>query len=203
MKRVTAAVVALIVLFLGYQLYLRKPHVKNSEPRGQSIICFGDSLTYGTGAPPESSYPAQLGRLIGREVVNAGIPGDTTEDALFRLDRDVLAHDPRVVLITLGGNDLMRDVPKDDAFRNLEQIVRRIQDHGALVVVGGIKIPLIDRGYGKAYKKLRRSTGCLLIPDILDDIMGDDRLMSDRIHPNGKGYEIMAQRFYRAVEPYL
>ena len=74
--------------------------------KGENIICFGDSLTFGTGAPRAKSYPAQLAKMLGNPVINSGIPGDTTARALQRLDRDVLSKSPRIVLITLGGNDL-------------------------------------------------------------------------------------------------
>jgi len=97
----------------------------------------------------------------------------------------------------------MRDVPRDEAFANLEAIVRRIHQQGALVVVGGIDVPLFDRGFDEAYEDLQRSTGCLLIPNVLKGLIGKSQLMSDRIHPNGEGYKIMARQFYKEIKPYL
>jgi acyl-CoA thioesterase-1 len=171
--------------------------------KGENIISFGDSLTFGTGAPPEGSYPAQLAAMIGQPVINSGIPGDTTARALQRLERDVLAKSPRIVLITLGGNDLKNGVDKKTAFRNLQKIVEAIQATGALVVIGGIKLPFWDRGYDQGYENLAQETGALLIPNILGGIMGTQKLMHDTIHPNGAGYKIMAQKFYQTIEPYL
>ena len=171
--------------------------------RGQNIICFGDSLTYGTGAPRNKSYPAQLSDLIGQPVINAGIPGDTTARALQRLNRDVLSHSPRIVLITLGGNDLKNGVPSNTAFQNLNEIVKAIQAEGALVVLGGIKMLFWDRGYDEEYEKLAEETGAILIPNILNGLMGNEELMSDTIHPNAAGYEIMARRFQKAIALYL
>jgi lysophospholipase L1-like esterase len=72
-----------------------------------------------------------------------------------------------------------------------------------LVVVGGIDVPLWGRGYGNAYKELCKEAGCVLIPDILEGILGNGNLMSDPIHPNGAGYGIVAQRFFEAIKPYL
>jgi acyl-CoA thioesterase I len=131
------------------------------------------------------------------------VPGDTTQTALARLDEDVLSLSPDLVLITLGGNDLKNGVPKDQAFENLGTIVRTLQNQGAMVVLAGIDIPLLGKGYGDAYKTLARETGALLIPDIFKGIMGKSGLMSDRIHPNSQGYTIMAQHFRDAIEPYL
>lgn len=170
---------------------------------GENIICFGDSLTYGTGAAPNKSYPAQLSEMIGQPVINAGIPGNTTADGLKRLETDVLKRSPRIVLITLGGNDLKNGVHKDIVFMNLKQIIKAIQAEGGLVVLGGVKFILLDKGYGEMYKKLAKETGIILIPDILNGLIGKDKYMSDTIHPNAAGYEIMAKKFQTAIEPYL
>ena len=172
-------------------------------PSGENIICFGDSLTFGTGATRDKSYPAQLAEMIGRAVINSGIPGDTTARALQRLERDVLSRSPRIVLITLGGNDLKNGVDKTVAFNNLKTIVEAIQARGALVVIGGIKLLFWDRGYEKEYEKLAEQTGSLLIPNILGGLLGNEELMHDSIHPNASGYRIMAQKFHTAIEPYL
>ena len=171
--------------------------------RGNNIICFGDSLTFGTGAPRDKSYPAQLAEMIGQPVINSGIPGDTTDRALRRLERDVLSKSPRIVLITLGGNDLKNGVDKKTAFKNLKDIVDTIQARGALVVFGGIRLLFWDRGYEEEYEKLAAETGALLVPDILGGLMGHEELMHDTIHPNGAGYKIMAQKFYTRIKPYL
>jgi lysophospholipase L1-like esterase len=106
-------------------------------------------------------------------------------------------------LITLGGNDLKNGVDKKTAFKNLHTIVTTIQSEGALVVIGGIKLLFWDRGYDEEYEKLAEETGAILIPDILSGLMGNESLMSDTIHPNAAGYEIMANRFHKAIEPYL
>jgi lysophospholipase L1-like esterase len=170
---------------------------------GTQIISFGDSLTAGTGASNGMDYPAQLAALIGREVINAGVPGNTTADGLNRLEADVLNRSPRLVLITLGGNDLKNGVSKEKAFGNLRQIVDRIHEAGAVAVIGGIHIPFYGRGYGTAYKELAEQTGAVLIENVFEDIMGNRDRMSDPIHPNDAGYAIMAERFHEAIRPFL
>ena len=173
------------------------------ELTGENIICFGDSLTYGTGAPHDKSYPAQLSDMIGQRVINAGVPGDTTTRALERLEEDVLSQSPRIVLITLGGNDLKNGVRKDVAFRNLKTIIEAIQAEGGLVILGGVKFIILDKGYGEMYKKLTKETDIILVPNVLKGLIGKDKYMNDPIHPNGQGYTIMAERFYEAMKPYL
>ena len=199
MKKVVYAILALGVLFLGYVIFFHSTERGPERAGNQTIVCFGDSLTYGTGAGKGMDYPSQLSKLIGRPVVNAGVPGDTTARALRRLERDVLSKNPGLVLITLGGNDLKNGVARDTAFSNLKQIVESIQDNGSRVIIGGLKFPFRDRGYGKGYQELADETGAILIPDIFEGIMGNRKLMSDPIHPNDAGYKIIAQRFYEAM----
>lgn len=200
MKKILLIILAAIILFAGYRFFLAPPRVKQGSVPYGTIVCFGDSLTYGTGAERGKDYPSQLSKMIGKPVINAGVPGDTTARALRRLRRDVLDKSPDIVLITLGGNDLKNGVAKDTAFENLKRIVESIQEQGARVIIGGLRFPLRDRGFGKGYKELADQTGADLIPNIFEDIMGNRKLMSDPIHPNGEGYKIMAQRFLEAMQ---
>ncbi len=145
-------------------------------------------------------YPSQLSKMIGTPVINAGVSGDTTTRALGRLQQDVLARNPDWVLITLGGNDLKNGVAREVAFANLKNIVELIQKSGARVIVGGLKFPMRDRGFGRAYQELAEDTGAVLIPNIFDGVMGNRKMMSDPIHPNDAGYRVMAERFYKAMQ---
>jgi len=165
----------------------------------QIIISFGDSLTAGIGAGTGMDYPSQLSKMIGKPVINRGISGDTTATALRRLKRDVLSADPDVVLITLGGNDLKNGIAKNIAFGNLKYIVETIQNQGARVIVGGLKLPGRDQGFGQGYADLAQQTGATLIPNIFAGIVDNPNLMSDPIHPNAAGYGIIARRFYTAL----
>ena len=69
------------------------------------------------------------------------------------------------------------------------------------MIIGGLKFPLKDRGFATGYKELADQTGAVLIPDILEDIIGNRKLMSDPIHPNEDGYKISAERFLEAMLP--
>jgi acyl-CoA thioesterase I len=206
MKIIRTGAIALAVIlavYFGYRHFVYQPPVKNARPTGESIVCFGDSLTYGTGASQGMDYPSQLSRLVNRPVINAGIPGDTTATALARLDRDVLGLSPGIVLITLGGNDMKNRQGRDQAFQNLKTIITSIQDRGALVIIGGLDVPIWGRGFEEGYRKVAAETGAVLIPDILKGLLGNPEKMSDAIHPNDAGYGIMAGYFYEAMKPYL
>jgi lysophospholipase L1-like esterase len=157
-------------------------------------VAFGDSLTAGYGANAGEDYPSRLSSLVGTSIVNAGVSGDTTEAALARVERDVLAHRPRVVLVGLGGNDYLRGVPIAATEANLRSIIRQIQGSGAMVVVLGFRFPSLNVNYEKMYERVAAEEGALLIPDMLDGILSNPSLKSDEIHPNAKGYQLMAER---------
>jgi len=192
-----------LVVLLGCRAFDSGPEIRNSRPTGENIICFGDSLTSGFGASPGMDYPSQLARIIGRPVINAGVEGDTTAGALTRLNKDVLSNSPRIVLITLGGNDLMSGVNEEVFSNNLRTIIELIQDRGALVIVGGIELPFWGEEFWAVYGQVCHETGAVLINNILQGIIDKPELMEDVIHPNSAGYTIIAQRFYKALKPYL
>lgn len=178
--------------------------VLNSPPRSGPIVAFGDSLTAGVGASRGSSYPEQLSRLIGLPVLERGRSGETAVQALARLETDVLAEDPSIVIVCLGGNDLLRNKDPEATFAALEEIVTKVTRSGAMAVLVGVEgVPILTADFGKLYKDLASRTGCLLVPDILDGIFGRSKLMSDSIHPNDEGYGIMAERVAKKLRPHL
>lgn len=205
MKKSLMVLTILVAGVLGYRFWVGENayEIKNIPITVSRIVCFGDSLTRGYGATQGKDYPARLEDMAGIEIINAGVSGNTTADGMARLDDDVLAFEPDVVLITLGGNDLKNRVSVDTARANLVNIIQRIQAAGVMVVLGGIDIPLYGRGYAEMYKSVARQTGSILVPNILEGIFRNPDLMSDSIHPNDKGYEMMAGYFYKALAPFL
>lgn len=177
--------------------------VNNPPLAAGPVVAFGDSLTAGFGSGgPGRDYPAVLSGLIGREVINLGVNGDTVSRAYGRIEK-LEALSPSVVLLLLGGNDLLRRANLDESFALLGEMIRRIQSGGALVVLLGIDGLPLAAPLGKRYLETARTTGALLVPDILKDILGKGSLMADGIHPNGEGYRIMAERVAKALKPYL
>lgn len=175
--------------------------ITNAAPTGSNIIAFGDSLTAGQGAGPNDAYPAVLSRRLDVPIVNAGISGDTTAGAMQRLEREVLSRDPRIVLLCLGGNDVLRKTKADDTFANLRGMIERIQRTGALVILIGIEFPLRD--HGKRYRQLARETGCPYVPDLLGGILANPELMADAVHPNAAGYRKVADKIEPVLRKYL
>lgn len=186
-----AAVVLLILVVAWPSPYAK---VRNLDSRGANIFAFGDSLTAGYGAQAGQDYPSRLSALIGEPVLNAGVSGDTTESALARLDDAVLTRDPRIVIVGLGGNDFLGGVPVATTEANLREIVRKIEGAGAMVVLLGFRFPSLNADYEAMYEKVAKEEGCLLVPRILRGILNDSSMKSDAIHPNAKGYALMAER---------
>jgi lysophospholipase L1-like esterase len=166
---------------------------------GTAVVAFGDSLVAGRGASNGKDFVTVLSKRTGIPIVNAGRSGDTTGSALERLQSDVLAYDPRIVIVLLGGNDFLRRVPVEQAFENLGTIVERIRSRGSAVILVGVSVGLLSDPYAARYEALARRTASGLVPGILDGVIGHSDLTADAIHPNDRGYAIVADR----VEPML
>jgi acyl-CoA thioesterase I len=177
--------------------------IRNLGSAGETIICFGDSLTEGVGAEPGEEYPTILSRLLGMRVLNAGHRGDTTARALERIHTSVVDKNPRLVILLLGGNDFLRQIPTRETRENLKEIVRRIQAHGAMVAIAGIKLGFFTDEYGPIFEETAGAFGAIYIPQVMKGIFNDAKLRSDQIHPNGAGYRLMAERIAEKLKPLL
>lgn len=195
----TSVVVVCAAVAAGFWL-LRSDLPRPAKPAaGSRIVAFGDSLVEGRGATPGRDFVSVLSKRIGLPIVNAGRSGDTTGSALTRLNQDVLARNPRIVIVLLGGNDFLRRVPREQTFKNLTTIVERIRGRGAAVVVVGVSDGFFTDSHRQDYEHVARLTSAGLVPDILDGIIGHGDRMADSIHPNDRGYQIIADR----IEPLL
>jgi acyl-CoA thioesterase I len=187
---------AVVVAALAAWLLWPSPYgrVKNIASPGSALIAFGDSLTAGYGAAAGEDYPSRLSASIRTPVVNAGRSGDTTQSALARIDEDVLAASPRIVIVGLGGNDFLGGVAIATTEANLRTIIRKIQDAGAMVVLLGFSFPSLQADYAEMYERVADDERALLVPRVLKGILTDHSLKSDEIHPNARGYALMAER---------
>lgn len=199
-------VILVAVLGWGGSYYYSESHraiVNNPPPAAGPIVALGDSLTFGTGSGNGGTYPECLAQMIGKPIVNKGVPGNTIADAEKRLDNDVLKLKPSVVIVFLGGNDILQRRDMDEGMKRLESIVRRIQASGAMVVLVGLRVLTPIGGVGAKYHSLANRTGCVYVDDVLDNIISNPMLMADQIHPNSKGYKIVAERIAAKMKPYV
>ena len=180
-----------------------KREIKNIDSRGKNIICFGDSITFGYGANAGEDYPSVLAKMINMPLINAGIDGDTSVEALKRIKSDVLERDPFLVVVEFGGNDFLRKIPLEETVKNIEMMTKEIQARGAMVAIADVHAGFIMSNYAKEFKRLSKKYNAIFIGSLFSGIITNPQLKSDFIHPNAEGYKLIAQRIYRAILPYL
>ena len=172
----------------------------NLDSRGTTIVCFGDSITAGVGADGAPTYPDLLAQRLDADVVNAGYPGATAADLLARLP-EALAHDPWLVIVEAGGNDMLRRVPVGETEAAVRGLVQGVLAAGAVPMLVEIRAPF--GGLGDLFVRLGDEYDVPVVEDVLPEILLDRRLKSDEIHPNAAGYERLAAAVADEVEPLL
>jgi acyl-CoA thioesterase I len=177
------------------------------------IVCFGDSLTAGLGVDVDSSYPADLQRELDKagyryRVVNMGISGDTTKDALARIDR-ILAMKPAITVVEFGGNDGLRGVPVANSRQNLDDILGRLTHTGTQVALAGITLPPqysapYIQQFNETYTVLSKKYSVPLLPFVLQDVYGvPGSMQADGIHPTVQGCKQVAKNIFTLIHPML
>jgi lysophospholipase L1-like esterase len=168
-------------------------------PAGSVVLALGDSITYGTGAAPEAAYPAQLAQLTGWNVVNAGVPGDTSAQALARLPALLAEHKPALVIASIGGNDFLRRLPEADTEVNLRRIAALAREAGAQVLLVAVPRPTLAAAVGAGlsdhplYDRVAAELALPLHAGGWAHVLGNEQLKSDRIHANAAGYRAFAE----------
>ena len=169
--------------------------------RDGAIVAFGDSLVHGTGSSG-GGFIRLLEQRLGKPILNLGVPGNTTADGIARLD-EVIEREPAVVLLLLGGNDYLRQVPRDETFANLAQIIERLQGEGVAVLLIGVRGGLLRDNFAERFEQLADRYRTAYVHDVLDDTLGVDGYMADQVHPNDAGYRVIADRVYPVLAKML
>jgi acyl-CoA thioesterase-1 len=172
--------------------------------RERTMLAFGDSLLAGYGLREGESYPVKLeaalrARGVNARIVNAGISGETTAQGLARLPAvlDGQAVKPELVIVSLGGNDMLRGQPPAQTRANLEQILRMLKGrHIRVLLLGMMAAPDLRADYARdfnpIYSSLAHAYGVSLVPFFLQPLVGKpDLLQTDRVHPTVLGVEEM------------
>ncbi|MGB7816049.1 MAG: arylesterase [Methylotenera sp.] len=179
-------------------------------PKGATVVILGDSLSYGTGANDGANtgedYPTLLAKTTGWNIINAGIPGDTTAGGLERLPELLQEHQPKLLIVELGGNDLLRHLPQNQTIANLKAILSLSKAQGvktiliAIPEVSALRAAIGNLSDHPLYEAIAKETATPLIEDVFSDVLSDNALKSDQIHPNAKGYVMVGNKMVKALK---
>jgi acyl-CoA hydrolase len=199
--RFIVALFACILLLAGCAKEKAEP-----LPAGSVVLALGDSLTFGAGVKPEEAWPSLLASKTGWTVVNGGVSGDTSGGALERLPALLEENKPALVLVTLGGNDMLRRLPQQETVANLEQVITLIDEHGAKTVMLATPQPSIagavfqNLSAPDFYKKVAEERQVPLIEDAIPDVLSDPQLKGDPLHPNAAGHRLLSEKIFEALQ---
>ncbi len=174
------------------------PQIKTLD-QTSIVLAFGDSLTHGTGADKGQAYPDVLAERLGRPVINVGIPGEVSAAGLKRLPSVLDRYNPTLVILCHGGNDFLRRMDEATTIRNLKAMIEAIRATGADVILIGVPKLGFGLGIPKFYPEIAEEYTIPLQRDILLDLLGDNSMKSDSIHPNTAGYKLMAESIYDVI----
>lgn len=180
-------------------------------PSTANVLILGDSLTYGTGADEGEDYASLLANKTGWNVMNAGVPGNTSAQALERLPEYLEAHaigEQKIdlLIVELGGNDFLKRIPPEQILENLKSILMQAKDHdiqAALIAIP--ELSPVGAAFGNLsdhplYLQLAEDTDTPLLQDIFTDVLADNRLKADPIHPNADGYKQVADELQQRLQ---
>ncbi len=189
---------AAAALLLGATACSAPPSLPRLAPDAV-VLAFGDSLTRGTGADDHRSYPAVLNALIGRRVVNAGVPGEVSGEGRARLPALLDEYRPQLLILMHGGNDLLRKDSRDELARNLRAMIELARSRGVGVVLVGVPAPGLLLEVPALYAQLAEEYRLPYDGETLRAIETDRALKSDPIHPNAEGYRQLALRLHELL----
>ncbi|HUW26629.1 MAG TPA: arylesterase [Gallionella sp.] len=173
---------------------------------GSQVLALGDSLTAGNGVASGEAWPELLANRTGWAVINGGVSGDTSGDALHRLPELLEKHDPVLVLVTLGGNDMLRHIPQAETVANLGQIITMIKLHGAKPVLLATPKPsamgAVFQNLSAAdfYREVADEHGIPLIEDAVAEVLSDPQMKGDPLHPNAAGHAQLSLKIFDALK---
>jgi lysophospholipase L1-like esterase len=200
-KTSLTAIVTLLIILIAVTIKENSTEPTTTQLKENSLIlAFGDSLSYGFGAESAFSYPEQLHKKRGMRVINAGINGELSSEGLQRLPM-LLKHKPDIVILCHGGNDILNKLPSSQLKINLLAMIKMIQESGAQVLLVGVpNFGLFGFDVHEVYEEVADETGVLFEDKILTKIEKNNALKSDYVHPNAKGYEMMADAFIEILQ---
>ncbi|MEQ1661040.1 MAG: GDSL-type esterase/lipase family protein [Hylemonella sp.] len=183
----------------------KRPPKAQALAAGSTVLALGDSLTSGVGATPDMAYPAVLQSLTGWQVVNGGVSGDTTAQAMARLPALLQEHQPALVIVSIGGNDFLRQMSAGTAKDTIREISRTASAGGAQVLLVAVpQFSLLAAGTGSLkdhplYAELAQELKLPLHADGWASVLSQPGLRADTVHANAQGYRQFAEGLAQAL----
>jgi acyl-CoA thioesterase-1 len=201
---VARGVLALIVLLLAVACGGTKK--ETALPAGSKVLALGDSLTAPHGVKPGEDWPTLLARKTGWIVINAGVSGDTSAGALGRLPGLLDEHQPQLVLVSLGGNDMLRKVPQAQTVANLGSMLDLVKARSARTVLLATPKPSLagavfnNLSPADFYADIAKDKKVPLIKDALSEVLSDTALKGDQLHPNAAGHAQLGEKIHAELK---
>ena len=199
----------LILLFGVIVLTAACSKVKEEAiPPGSVVLALGDSLTEGAGVTREEAWPNLLADKTGWVVINGGVSGDTSEGALRRLPSLLEQHAPVLVLVSLGGNDMLRHLPQQETVANLEKMIALIKARGAKPVLLATPQPSIAGAVfqhlsaADFYRQVADAQKVPLIKNAIAEVISDPQLKGDPLHPNAAGHVLLSEKIFKELKSF-
>ena len=197
MKFLFASLIIVIILFSFTQ---KESNIKALNPQ-DTILAFGDSLTYGYNAKPTESYPTILSHLSGIKVMNAGVSGETSSEGVQRLPQLLEDKSIKLMILFLGANDVLQRLPIEDIKTNLKTMIHMAKEKQIEVLL--ISVPnlgLFSPSDLPLYSEVSKEENVPLLSNMYVEILEQPSLKSDQVHPNALGYRRMAEKIYEKLK---
>jgi acyl-CoA thioesterase I len=198
-KIILASAVIGTVGFLTWNYFSQSDVVVTQKPI-TTIVAYGDSLVKGVGSTEGNDFVSKVSEKMGKPIINLGVPGETTLQGLARIDT-VFEQNPDMVILLLGGNDVLQRIDSATTFANIRSIIMQLQEKGIVVVLLGIQGGAIGDPYKKEFEKLAKEFKLTYVSNVLDGLFANRTYMADSVHPNDAGYAKIAERVYAAIKP--
>ena len=201
---ISRCALALLILLLAVACGGTKK--ETALPAGSKVLALGDSLTAPHGVKPGEDWPTLLAQKTGWIVINAGISGDTSAGALGRLPGLLDEHQPQLVLVSLGGNDMLRKVPQSQTVANLSNMLGMVKAHSAKAVLLATPKPSLagavfnNLSAAEFYADVAKDKNVPLIKDALPEVLSDTALKGDQLHPNAAGHALLAEKIHAELK---
>jgi len=197
MKYVLIAIPITLMLFS----FLKKEHPIQALNPQDTILAFGDSLTYGYNAKVSESYPSILVHLSTHKVINAGINGETSADGLRRLPAYLEDKSIKLMILCFGGNDIMQGLSMNSLKTNLKTMIQMAKEKNIQVLL--ISVPnfnLFGLSPLSLYEEVAEEENIPVLSGLLAEVLSQPSLKSDQIHPNALGYKMMGEKIYEKLK---